>query len=282
METIAFIRLNGPLEYSLIFIFKKGSNMKLIKNSNINHREIETALESEVFFNREYTKNHQRYADELKFLNLIKEGQLDTIKANMDYFSKHKVGRMSKNPLRQDIYEFVAITTLVTRFAMEGGMEEEEAYHLSDIYIQKADACNSSSYLWDLYTHMILDFTQRVHDRKKVPETSASVQLVLDYIYSHLHYDISLKELALQAGLTETYLCYLFKKEIGDTITEFIHKKRVAEAQSLLLYSEYTIGEISQYLGFCSQSHFTFIFKKYANTTPSQFRKKFYRKNWTM
>ncbi len=255
--------------------------MKLNKNPNINPSEIETALESEVFFNREYTRSHQRYADELKFFNLIKNGQLDIIKANMDLINENKVGRMSKNPLRQDVYEFVAAITLVTRFAMEGGLEEEEAYHLSDVYIQKADACVNSTQLWDLYSHMILDFTQRVHNSKKETETSASIQLVLDYIYSHLHYEISLKTLAKHAGFTETYLCYLFKKEIGDTITEFIHKKRVAEAQSLLRYSEYTLGEISQYLGFCSQSHFTSIFRKYSDMTPAQFRKKYFRRNWT-
>ncbi len=103
----------------------------------------------------------------------------------------------------------------------------------------------------------------------------------MDYIFNHLHCKITLKELSIVIGFQPTYLSYLFKKETGSTITDFIQEKRVAEAQSLLRYSEYTPVEISQYLGFCSQSHFNGVFKKYSQMTPLQFRKTYFRRNWS-
>lgn len=187
---------------------------------------------------------------------------------------------MSKDPLRQQMYEFVASITLITRFSIEGGLLEEDAYHLSDIYIQKADACTSASEIWTLHKHMAIDFAKRVHSLPGNNTVSPAVGQVMDYIINHLHSKITLTDLSDCAGFQSTYLCYLFKKETGHSITEFIHKQRVAEAESLLRYSEYTPVEISQYLGFCSQSHFNSIFKKYTNMTPMQFRKKYFRRNW--
>lgn len=244
--------------------------------------EIDSALESEVFLNRESGKVHTRYQKELLYYNLIKNGDLNSIPKALEIITTDTIGRMSRNLLRQQMYEFVASITLVTRFSIEGGLLEEDAYHLSDIYIQKADACTSAADIWVLYKHMIVDFTKKVHDLSKDKTYSPAISQVMDYIFNHLHGKITLKELSDSVGFQSTYLCYLFKKETGGSITEFIHKKRVAEAESLLRYSEFTPVEISQYLGFCSQSHFNLVFKKYTKMTPIQFKKKYFSRNWTI
>jgi AraC-like DNA-binding protein len=249
-------------------------------HSNLFESDIESALGTEIFINREQEKTHGKYIDELRFNNLIKNGEVAQLKKALTLHSSETIGRMSKNPVRQQMYLFVATTTMTTRFAIEGGLGEEDAYYLSDIYIQKADACLTSDQIWKLSDIMILDFTQRVHLAKQSPAVSSTIESIIDYIFNHLHAKITLDELADYAGFTNTYLSYLFKKETDVTITEFIHKKRVTEAQSLLRYSEYSLSEISQYLCFCSQSHFTSIFKRYTDMTPSEFRKTYFRKNW--
>ena len=248
--------------------------------SNPPNSDIESALGSEIFENRENRKAHGKYAEELRFMNLIRNGDVENLKEMIKIHTTENIGRMSRNPLRQQMYAFVAGITLATRFAIEGGLGEEDAYHLSDIYIQKADACLTSGEIWELEHQMDLDFAQRVHLAKQSPAVSVPVQQVIEYIFNHLHFRITLEELADQAGFTSSYLSHVFKNETGDTITEFIQKQRVSEAESLLRYSEFSILEISQYLGFCSQSHFTAIFRKYAGVTPAQFRKSNFRRNW--
>ena len=47
------------------------------------------------------------------------------------------------------------------------------------------------------------------------------------------------------------------------------------KAASLLLYTEYTDTEISNLLGFSSQSYFIKIFKKHTGTTPKTYKKQF-------
>lgn len=252
-----------------------------LKENTMTYEDIDSALGTEVFMNRETGKIHTRYQQELIFYTLIKNGDVKSIPAALEQITSDTIGRMSKNPLRQQMYEFVASITLVTRFSIEGGLLEEDAYHLSDIYIQKADACISASEIWTLHKKMVMDFTKKVNALPKNQPISSSVNQVMDYIFNHLHHKITLKELAEVTGFQSTYLCCLFKKETGTTITDFIQEKRVAEAQSLLRYSEYTPVEISQYLGFCSQSHFNAVFKKYTKMTPIQFRKTYFRRNWS-
>jgi len=52
-------------------------------------------------------------------------------------------------------------------------------------------------------------------------------------------------------------------------------KSKVHFSENLLMYSNYSLDEISYYFGFCSQSHFGKIFKKWTNMTPKQFRVRF-------
>lgn len=242
--------------------------------------EIETALEAEVFENREQVRAHHRYSQELGFLRYIKEGNVDAVCRKVEAYKASIFGIMSKDPTRQQLYIFIASVTLVTRFAVEGGMIEEDAYHLSDTYIQKADACSTAEEIQALYIKMHIDFASRVRSSKVDTPFSYEINLTIEYIFSHLHYDITLNELAEHVGFYPTYLSYLFKKETGITITSFIHKRRIEEAESLLRYSEYTLAEISQYLGFCSQSHFSAVFRKYTDMTPLQYRKNHFSRNW--
>ncbi len=245
------------------------------------HNDLITDFYNAIFKDRELEKAHGRYSQELELLNHIKDGDAAYFEGLNTPFREETLGSMSRNPIRQQMYAFVALVTLVTRFSIEGGFEERDAYHLSDVYIQRADSCTKTAEILDLYSKMFSDFAAHVKDSKKDEAYSAPILLCMDYIYTHLHYKITLTELAEHAGFQAAYFTTLFKKETGLTITEFIHQKRVEEAQSLLRYSEYSLSEISQYLGFCSQSHFTSIFHKYTNMTPIAYRKRYFRRNWS-
>ena len=80
--------------------------------------------------------------------------------------------------------------------------------------------------------------------------------------------------------LPPKYLSALFHKETGQTLTVFIHKVLIEKAQNLLAHSDYSLGEISTYLNFSSQSYFISIFKRYTGITPRQYRKMHRQISW--
>lgn len=246
--------------------------------------DLEKVYHAEIFQNREEVVQHDRYAKEKMINALIQEGNIEKLERIFKQIEHTGAGRMSNNSFRQQLYAIIIGISIATRAAMDGGMHEEEAYTLSDIYIQKVDCCISTEELWHIYVRAVMDFAQRVSKSKnRIDEvTSVSIQSSVDYILRNLHYNanLNLKDIAENVGLSETYFSALFKKETGYTVSEFIQKSRIKEARSLLQYSEYSLIEISQYLGFCSQSHFAQTFRKHEGMTPGQYRKKNFKTSW--
>lgn len=257
--------------------------MDMSLNTN-NNDDLEKTYHEEIFQNREHMVSRGRFAQEEAMNSLIQKGDVDKLQAMFKRVDMTEVGRMSHNSFRQQLYAIIVGIAVATRAALNGGIYEEEAYTLSDIYIQKADCCTSTEDLWKLYIRAVIDFAERVQkSNKRVDEvTSVAVQSSIEYILRNLHYNqqLNLRDIAENIGLSETYFSTLFKKETGYTVSEFIQTSRVKEAKSLLKYSEYTLIEISQYLGFCSQSHFAQTFRKHENMTPGQYRKANFKTAW--
>jgi len=167
--------------------------------------------------------------------------------------------------------------TLTTRFAIEGGMEQETAYNTSDLYIQTVDNCTSIDQVRTLHEETCVHFVEQMRKLKKQDIYSKQVIHCIDYIYEHLHESIKINDLANAVNLNPNYLSVLFKKEMGIPVSEYIRRKKVEAAENMLKYSTYSLTEISEYLAFSSYSHFASIFRKYTNYTPKKYSKEFFR-----
>lgn len=232
----------------------------------------------ELFENKEDSKVHTPYSQELTVLNCVKEGDVDRLASTYKTLPQIKYGIMSKNPIKQLFYGCIANTTLVTRYAIEGGMEEESAFTLSDIYIKQMEHCTTLYELNLLNEKMALDFTERVSKAKSYKQStySMSISKCINYINKNIHYKITLASLAKEVNLTPKYLSLLFHKETGKTLMSYIEAKKVSEAKTLLSCSQYTSCQISDLLSFYSQSYFITIFKKHTGMTPRAYREHYY------
>ncbi len=195
-----------------------------------------------------------------------------------------RYGSMSNNsnPVRQLFYGSIANTTLATRFAIEGGLDEETAFTLSDVYIKRMEACTTLYELNLLNEKIALDFTEHVMEAKSRnnPEYSQPIKKSIDYIFSNLHNKINLTTLAKAANTTPKYLSFLFHKETGQTISSFIIEAKINRAKNLLIYSEFSYNDISQYLLFSSQSYFISNFRKLVGMTLKKYRNLYSKSKW--
>jgi AraC-like DNA-binding protein len=238
-------------------------------------QDIILAYRQAMFDQRETPDSTILYRMEEKLQNCIRQGEPERLEECLQEFDDNNrmMGCMSKDPLRQAQYTFISGLTLATRSAIEGGIPEIEAYNLSDVYAQKADTSKKIDEVLQLFAVVYYDFAKRVQRTKKQRRSySHPVSLCISYILDHLHYQITLLELARLCKLSPQYLSALFRKETGRTITDYIMNEKLETAKQMITYSEHTLQEISSYLGFCSHSSFTAHFRKYYGSTPREYR----------
>ncbi|HCR29958.1 MAG TPA: AraC family transcriptional regulator [Opitutae bacterium] len=99
---------------------------------------------------------------------------------------------------------------------------------------------------------------------------------VISHIETHYGSDLSMKEMAVMAGLSSTQFNKRFRELLRMSPSEYILKLRIEVAQNLLNSSNKSIAEISAEAGFYDQSHFTKRFRKVTGMTPMAFRKEFH------
>lgn len=241
---------------------------------------IEKNLSHLEFLNREYRTFHLPYDQEMLFFQSVKQGNAAEAYRLFKPFDSREMGSLSTDPLRNLKYHLIITIAMLTRYCIEGGMEMEIAYTLSDIYIRNADECRTEKEIHHLHREVVDEFIGRMQLLHKPHLYSKQVTACLDYIYDNLHNRITLEELAAVADLSPSYLSRLFHKEVGTTISRYITSKRIDAAENMLKFSEYSFVDISNYLCFSSESHFIHTFKKHTGYTPRAYRELFFRTHW--
>ncbi len=220
-------------------------------------------------------RKHSEPSDEYSFYEAVANGDIETVEQNFargDFVNQEGKGKLSLNFLRNTKYHFVVTAALVTRFCIDAGMENEEAYTLSDFYILKMDECADIQSVVAVYTDMVMDFTRRMRVLKRPASLSKPVLKCINYIYENLTKQIKIDELAKVSDLSENYLSHLFKNEMGVSPADYIREQKIVYAKQMLLNSDYSVMQIADMLSFSSQSHFVQVFKNMVGLTPKKFR----------
>jgi AraC-like DNA-binding protein len=212
------------------------------------------------------------YRKELEMLLMIKNGDARTLRQVIMSLRGRSTGYLSKDLFRQRLYEFICMVALDTRFAIEGGLNEETAYELSDSFIRQADECGTITRLEQLTYRMVDTFAHLVAESRTDASYSAYVKKAAHYIRAHCRDKITLNDLARHCNLSPRYLCTLFEEETGKRVHAFIVEQKINEAKNLLRFSDISYADIATALSFSSQSHFAAVFKRETLLTPRQYR----------
>ncbi len=244
------------------------------------------SLDYQLYLQREKSFQHQPYSNELSFYTAVKNGDLAFIKklkedypldANAceqqlkDYDCAGK-GILSKNPIRNERYHLIVNTAIITRNCIEGGLSQEIAYTLSDMFIRQADELSDLYALRKLNDEMVWEFTKKMMEIRTQKVISIHISKCIQYIYDNLHTTLTLQVLSKKLQLHPSYLSTLFKKETGYSVHEFVQNTRLETAKNILLDSDYTCASIANTLCFSSQSHFVRLFREKYGITPAKFR----------
>lgn len=227
------------------------------------------------FEQRESGVTHTSYQEETAFFSFVQQGNVEMVKRQLGAYlsSGIVIGRLSNNSIRQMQYWAVCCITLGIRYAIQGGLNEMQAFNLSDRYIMQVDTFTTGEEIVEYLKRIVLEITSLVHEAAR-SNCPLKIRSCLDYIDRHLHEPVRLADLAEVAGLSEDYLSKLFKKHVGKTVRDYIMEQRL-EAAKAMLRGKGDQKMIAYDLGFCSQTYFITCFRKAYGVTPHQYAAQF-------
>ena len=116
-----------------------------------------------------------------------------------------------------------------------------------------------------------------VLDRKMIKGGLASWQIrrVAEHVEAWLAGPVTVETLAEIVRLSTGHFCRAFKVSVGETPHNFLIRRRVRRAQSLMLRTRDPLSQIAIACGLTDQAHLTRLFRRRVGETPLN-----WRRNW--
>lgn len=213
----------------------------------------------------------ERYKWENALMSAVAAGNLQQSMDAYFQLSKYPISARAADPLRDRKNLLFSFNTLLRKAVERSHVHPLHIDNLSrqlSIQIESAlapDQLNSMSHaIIRKYCMLVNNYSRRAF--------SSLVQTCMDYVDFHYNSDLSLSGLATMCSVSSSYLSSLFKKEVGMTITDYIHYTRIRQSLILLNASSLSVGEIASRCGFSDANYFTRTFKKLQGKTPKAYR----------
>lgn len=239
------------------------------------------------------TKNNSHYIFSDQNLNVLNES--DSCRAH--HILKYLI--LNKNMLldafnKRDKFSFKFYLDIFLRFLMKNNditmtkiffieLIEDlfnivDAQVTEDLLILKYDSIKKLLY-HEMFENLALEFFKTINllterhllSKKKYP--NKLLVMLSQIIEKKLSSKVTVKEIAKEIGISPYYLMHKVKKHYNITLKDFINKYKIDKAEYFLSFTDMPLSAIAYTLGFCDQSHFTKVFKKYTNLTPMAYRR---------
>ena len=206
--------------------------------------------ESDAFDKNE---KHTRYTTEIKIFSCVQQGDIN------------KLIKELKN-----ISALVVTGKLSNDSAIQGGLNEKEAYDFSDRVIMSVDGMNSRIKILNLLAKEIYNLTNMVNKSKLKPSQSPHIRKCICYINENLNEKLTVSMLSEKCNISPDYLSQIFKEEMGENLSAYITRRKLETAKDMIVQGK-SNQDICEALGFSSVSHFITAFKRNYHMTPTEY-----------
>lgn len=152
---------------------------------------------------------------------------------------------------------------------------EQYIQRLIDLYKSSDSLFSSANINVTLMNLMlyVLDHSGSGHESEKNQLQNSYVAFALNYIHTNYTSKIKQEDIAQQLHISVRYLSKLFKKYMGITLSNYINSYRVNRSIELMKDTEHTLTEIALMVGFKDSQHYSKVFTRIVNETPSHYKR---------
>jgi len=232
---------------------------------------VKSTLIKEKLKNFDIQYSHPSYTYEKKLLREIKLCLLDDALVTLQQINSLERPNLSTDHIRSTKNSLIASCTLFTRAAIESGVDYEDAFALSDVFIKHIELLHNEEALADFEVTMVEDFVDLI-ERDRIADFQYPISKVAKYIYANASKKLTVSKLAEMYNMSPDYLSKRFHQEVGMPLSEFIQVQKIEIAKNFLEFSLMTITDIAQILEYCNPAYFTRVFKKHTGQSPNNYR----------
>ena len=213
----------------------------------------------------------QRYQYENQLMDAVALGQIHKTTQLFSVISPAFLEQRTTDALRNTKNYCIIMNTLSRKAAERGGVHPMYLDRISSGYAIRIEQLSSVDALITLMTEMFQGYCRLVHDFT-TQGYSPLVQKTVVYIDANLTDNLTLNALARKFSVSAGYLSTLFRKETGQTLTDYVNQKRVQYATYLLSSTRLQIQTIAQHCGIMDVQYFSKVFKRFTGSTPKEYR----------
>ncbi len=213
----------------------------------------------------------ETFNNEITVMRLIQSGDIRCLEEFMHDSKSDIVLGYSKTRLGNERAFAERVLTISSIAATNGGVDCTTVYALIFKYQSLIESSADFKELISMSYRIMRDFCKTVAFQYYKKCESPVLLPVLRYIHGNLNSKITVNQVAEKLNMNANYLSQLFKKEIGETFSDYVNRTKIAHAKHLMETTDKGISEISEYLAYSSPSHFNNVFKKITGTTPKQY-----------
>lgn len=259
------------------YVFGVGNSYRGLNNIALSYQEAQHMCYQQLFYkNTEifYDTVHKRFRQndlltlEKKMLMTLynNAGNLEGIEQILrSLFEEAKKEYLSKNSLSLMAVE-------IMNPCMQYAMENDQTDVLKKYFefpIKKIQKLKSPD---EVYMFVLGAYQESIQNRPKAKRNSESVIRAIEYIHEHFkENELNLEKIADAACSNTSYLCCIFKKEVGVTINRYIMQLKLMEAKKMMDNGTKYIKQIALESGFANESYFGKCFRNEYHMSPSEY-----------
>lgn len=103
-------------------------------------------------------------------------------------------------------------------------------------------------------------------------EDDQFVSRIWNYLNDHFTEEISLERIAKSMGCSDSYVSHIFKKAVGITPIQYVIRRRIGLAQTLLISTDSSATQIATMVGYDNTNYFSTLFSKIVGVSPIRYR----------
>lgn len=145
---------------------------------------------------------------------------------------------------------------------------------------EETGAESVSAYLIEAMIVRVMSMIDRIEGVAVEPMENPSVigMQIKEYIDEHYMEPLTLQSIGKELHISPYYLSHIFKDMSGYSPIQYLLRRRLGEAQNLLISTDLSITDIAGMVGFDTQSYFNAQFTKNVGIPPKKYRQNYLTK----